>query len=730
MRANAIAVLLFAVAATRGAPGQAADWTITDQTTRPTEAEAKPVPLFPEDLQRIVSDGEGGLFALWLSTRSGTLEVHGEHLDGAGRPRWGRPGAPLQISMAAPGRPLKFQVLADASGGAVVGWLRVDAQGAGALFAQRLSGDGKALWGKGVNLSGGSPALAFTAAAAGDGGAVFHLLRPADERTMTAVAQRLGSGGEMLWGKGVALMTLSRDRALPAVVPGEAPGSALFFLPSVRPAAGDSLRHLALKLGPDGAVLWGPTVFSDREAPGAFLAALSDGGGGAFVVWSTQAGPERSRDLRASRVDASGKFSGPPGASGWELTRGQRAEDPELAGDGSGGTWLVWSDSKGSADREDRLLHLAGDARIAPGFSVNGVLLGASAAVPALTALRDAVYAFNQVTPRQPRSYSLRMHKLALGSGPRLLLGEAGYLFSTEVSLSSGALGTTYLTSMPGTGGTLLVGVALGSGLYAHPVPADPKAAAPGRVWAAAVGVKAVTWVWEWPAAHPPEKFRVYGRAGKLLAELPGETTSYTQSGLRPGSTAQIRVEAVHGGLRASVLSPEVVAAPPAPGVPGALRLGTGAIEWGWSPPPGPVDALQVRSAEGWPLARLGPGATHFLQTGLQAGATHQIRLVALAASVSSAVVSMPVYLPVFAPSGLHPLELGADSIRWGWDKVPGAEGLRVYSATGILATLDAGATEFLQTGLKPGGPGEVRLEVFSAGASSAAWSGAVPTRR
>lgn len=94
--------------------------------------------------QHMIGDSGDGIFVVWEDARSRQSDIYGQHLSGAGKNLWKNDGIGIADVTLEQKQP---QVTTDGSGGIICTW--VDERGSGAnIAAQRLDGNGKALWSK------------------------------------------------------------------------------------------------------------------------------------------------------------------------------------------------------------------------------------------------------------------------------------------------------------------------------------------------------------------------------------------------------------------------------------------------------------------------------------------------------------------------------------------------------------------------------------------------------
>ena len=121
----------------------------------------------------VVSDGIGGAIIAWPDIRGEDIDIYAQRIDSSGVKQWGDEGIAVT---KAPGRQSDLAVISDGEGGIIAAWsdFRSDPN-YGDIYAQRISGNGTALWqknGVAVSIAAGQqlyPSLATD----GEGGAMI-----------------------------------------------------------------------------------------------------------------------------------------------------------------------------------------------------------------------------------------------------------------------------------------------------------------------------------------------------------------------------------------------------------------------------------------------------------------------------------------------------------------------------------------------------------------------------
>jgi len=301
----------------------------------------------------MVSDGAGGAIVAWRDFRSGgptATDVYAQHVTAAGAIASGWPANGLAVCTAggaqrAPG------LAPDGAGGAIAAWM--DSRGGTAfadVYAQRFTGAGAIAsgWSPDGNLvyaGNNEPAYPVALVSDGAGGAIgawtYFGIGYYDVR-----AQRVDGAGNRRWGDlGVDI------------------------------AAGYAFQYL-------------PLAVSDGGAP-------TEGGSGALFVYQDNGASYPDDDICAQRLDSLGNpVPGWPSTSyGLPVcTAAGEQVSPVIIGDGAGGGFVSWKDSRAGAGSEDLYVqHLLGTGTHAAGWPGNGLAVCTAAGAQLSPALvRDA----------------------------------------------------------------------------------------------------------------------------------------------------------------------------------------------------------------------------------------------------------------------------------------------------------------------------------------------------
>lgn len=354
---------------------------------------------------RTVSDGAGGLFAVWTDTRNSATgyDIYAQRIGANGRPLWTLNGVEVARIASIQDTPL---LVADGVGGVIVVWQdhRVFADGRSHLFAQRFDADGNALWaanGIRVSPSNASQHGAVITSRAGGGAVIaWHDERGSPNSTLAAQALDLNgsrlngdagtilttdtvvlsnlnavpiAGGDtmFLWRGNFAVVKATR-LSNPSVVVDAFPRPALVSGTNSLVATSDgaggvvaALFRFSGNIGvwtqrlnanlqpqwPVGGVLLSTNVAGDTTVE---VAIAADGTGGAYVAWHAK--PGNNRNLYAQRISSTGNALWTAGGVTVAETPGED-ELPSLLADASG-TFILWRHRNGSVGGGDMALRV------------------------------------------------------------------------------------------------------------------------------------------------------------------------------------------------------------------------------------------------------------------------------------------------------------------------------------------------------------------------------------
>jgi len=277
------------------------------------------------------SDGAGGAIVAWADDRNGNWDIFAQRVNSAGAIQWASNGAPVCTTSATQATPV---IAPDGFGGAVIAWIST-----GTMFAQRIDATGTVLWASGgVQLGNNSPGYDRVSepaiASDGAGGAIVCWVNEDDHYYL--YANRVNASGTVLWTADGIYVSDSGVTHAPRII-SNGPGGSIIAWEDLR---SDWNIH-AQRLDSTGAAQWtaGGVRMTVAAAHQYKPDLITDGSGGALVVWTDSRGAEP--DIYAQRVDSTGAIQWlADGVALCAASGGQM--NPDICSDGSTGALIAW----------------------------------------------------------------------------------------------------------------------------------------------------------------------------------------------------------------------------------------------------------------------------------------------------------------------------------------------------------------------------------------------------
>ncbi len=299
-----------------------------------------------QEFPRMVSDGAGGTIIAWLDLQNETenyanFNIYAQRVNSSGSTLWTLNG--VSIGSAANVNTFLLQyfpsIVSDGSGGAIITWWDAD------IYAQRVDSMGNTLWTtNGVAIC-TVDQLFQTIVSDGAGGAIITWNDDRDETGWHIYAQRVDSMGNTLWTtNGVAICTAANGQGNPQIV-SDGSGGAIIIWGDDRNGWGYPNIY-AQRVDSTGSTLW--TLNGVAICTGAYSqenpTLVSNGSGGAIITWQDYRNAS-TYNIYAQRVDFTGSTL-------WIVngvaicTAVNWQESPTLVSDGSGGAIITWQDDR------------------------------------------------------------------------------------------------------------------------------------------------------------------------------------------------------------------------------------------------------------------------------------------------------------------------------------------------------------------------------------------------
>lgn len=237
-------------------------------------------------------------------------------------------------------------MVGDGQGGAILVW---DDQDHPALVSQRLSASGASLWGSGMRVT-RDPSLQKSPLATPDGvgGAIVAWLDgryaiPGTPNTNTLFVQRLSSAGSILWNSDGVLITAEYGNPQYYSIVSDGAGGAILVWRG-ETGQDNCCQIIAQRVLSDGTVAWAAGGEPLTPIGDTFTAvkAASDGAGGVLVAYADITSTSRPVPLEVQRIGPDGTMVWNPGAVTVGAMNSPYNHDFDLVSDGSNGAIVAW----------------------------------------------------------------------------------------------------------------------------------------------------------------------------------------------------------------------------------------------------------------------------------------------------------------------------------------------------------------------------------------------------
>lgn len=287
----------------------------------------------------VAAFGNGAAFVAWEDTRnedSTDVDIYVQKLGPDGVVPWTANGVPACVFPQQQETPA---VVADGTGGAVVAWRDQRALGGRQIYAQRVSSGGQLLWGaEGLRIGSSKSADQYSPSLhRSDGMILFSYgeTRGGFSNTNWIVAQTIDETGQLLWGPD-GVDVVEGVRTVHSVPDGSG-GLVVFGRLRDEPDGFRFQRVLS-----DKSVAWPAPVDLAATVPfTALFNAVPDGTGGIILAY-LESGVVNAAPLRVARVSGDGTLAWSGASTTLTSTNIIISQPPVLAPDGSGGAFVAW----------------------------------------------------------------------------------------------------------------------------------------------------------------------------------------------------------------------------------------------------------------------------------------------------------------------------------------------------------------------------------------------------
>ncbi len=309
-----------------------------------------------------VPDGTGGFFTVYEHNPAGDTDIYAQWVDGAGVRHWGNSG----IAVATSGGEQKYPaVTPDGAGGIFIAW---QDDFSGNIYAQRINSSGSPLW-----TSGGVPVcvesgdqLQVKAVSDGSGGVILVWVDKRSGSTSDLYAQRLNASGEAQWTSGGVPVTAASGNQSGHVMVSDGSGGAYIVWDDYRNGF-SNIDIYAQKLSASGSAVWtngGVAVSSANQNQSTVSADTSNGL--LIIAWTDTRND--AGDIYAQALNSSGASQWTTGGVPVSAASGTQMSS-QIVRDGQGGAILTWADNRSNYDIYAQRLNSAGAAQ----WNSNGI---------------------------------------------------------------------------------------------------------------------------------------------------------------------------------------------------------------------------------------------------------------------------------------------------------------------------------------------------------------------
>jgi hypothetical protein len=329
-----------------------------------------------QNLGHVIGDGSGGAFIAWVDLRFGlNWDVFMQRIAANGQVQWETNGIAIRVDTIDQAVP---RIVSDGSGGTIVTWLNGRRPGLqqNDVYAQRVDAAGNILWTSGGVLVHSYPTsvgvIGSLLAMSDDLGGAVIVWEQHSGSERDIYAQRVDSSGAVLWeANGVPISVLPGGQFLSQMTTDGAGGAIVAW----NDDRNGNTDVYAQRISGQGLIQWqitGRAICTDPSNQGN-LSIVSDGMGGAIVVWDDFRNGIVDRDIFAQRVDPNGTPQWDSNGVVVSSVAGSHQFDPKVASDQNGGAIVAWLDFRnfGGEDIYSQRINHDGVAQ----WTLNGVAI-------------------------------------------------------------------------------------------------------------------------------------------------------------------------------------------------------------------------------------------------------------------------------------------------------------------------------------------------------------------
>ncbi len=301
----------------------------------------------------IVSDGLGNFIIGWRDLRNASNavtggEVYAQKFSAEGYVQWSANGIQINATTFSDGHINPLMVKSE-NGNVITVWLKMGSSFTDPthLYAQKTDGAGNSIWGGNVrvfNLPGSENTQKITPDHSNGVVVVCSYSSGSFGATKDVIAQRINSSGSVMWeSAGLTICNASGNQMYPSLTTNNT-GDTYFAWKDSRSDTGGDIY--VQRVDSSGNVKWnvnGIAVCNDQYGQ-EYPTVINDGSTGVIIVWVSNVNSEWK--IYVQRIDESGNKQW--GTNGIKVADKTYFMMPALLSDGAGGAIIVWGDTRGS----------------------------------------------------------------------------------------------------------------------------------------------------------------------------------------------------------------------------------------------------------------------------------------------------------------------------------------------------------------------------------------------
>ncbi len=330
-----------------GVTAAKAEWSHTNNADNEVEVS----PLAVDNMQKSVSDGNGGVIVVYVRHASAidlTYNVYAQRLDRDGNPVWGTPVLVLDIDNTETALAEDLEIMSDGNGGVFVA-IPVTNYGDHQILTQYVESGGIRSW-----SVAGTPVVSYPTGAEmtnckladnSDGGFIvaWEDSRNSVSTGIDVWAQNFDDGGSRLWGNdGVSVCSAAGSQENLAIVSDGNYGSFVIW-EDTRDGLDKIYGQNILESGNVGWALQGELLMTGEA--GVFLPVLCRGGSGNGFLMGAAGRVSGVFQIRLSEIDENGN-------NAWfqyvTTSTANHQHYPSMITDGQGGAFVAWKETSAS----------------------------------------------------------------------------------------------------------------------------------------------------------------------------------------------------------------------------------------------------------------------------------------------------------------------------------------------------------------------------------------------